>query len=143
MTRRLTSLLPGVSIVRSAFQRDEGQPSSLLEGTCADYPGEVKNGNRQSSPARTSTRAAASPPFALPCAGNHRFLGCYPLLLRRKRRCALRRIDLRFSFQVSHALERYLFLIPQLSQALFRISHSSFRVPTRQDDRASKENVLL
>jgi hypothetical protein len=70
-------------------------------------------------------------------------MGGYPLLLRRQRRFALRRVNLRFAFQVSHALERYLFLIPQLSQALFRISHSSFRVPTRQDDRASKENVLL
>jgi len=42
MIRRLTSLLSGISIVRdSAFQRDEGQPSSLLQETCADYPGEV------------------------------------------------------------------------------------------------------
>jgi len=42
MTRRLTSLLSGVSIVRdSAHQRDEGQPSSLLEETGADYPGEA------------------------------------------------------------------------------------------------------
>jgi hypothetical protein len=59
MTRRLTSLLPGVSIVHdSAYQRDEGQPSSLLEETGADSQAKSTNGNSQSSPARTSTRAA-------------------------------------------------------------------------------------
>jgi hypothetical protein len=42
MTRRLASLLSGVSIVRdSAFQQDERQPSSLLEETSAEQFGGV------------------------------------------------------------------------------------------------------
>lgn len=70
-------------------------------------------------------------------------MGGYPLLLRSKRRSPLRRMDLRFSFQVSHTVERYLFLIPQLSQALFRVSHRGFTGLACQDARALIENVLL
>jgi len=39
---RLSSVLPSLSIVRgSAYQQDEGQPSSLLEETCAEQFGRL------------------------------------------------------------------------------------------------------
>ena len=42
MIRRLNSVLPPFSIVRgSAYQQDEGQPSSLLEQTCAEQFGRL------------------------------------------------------------------------------------------------------
>lgn len=43
MIRRLNSVLPPFSIVRdSAYQQDEGQPSSLLEETCAEKFGRLR-----------------------------------------------------------------------------------------------------
>lgn len=42
MISRLTSMLPCLSIVHgSAYQQDEGQPSSLLEETCAEQFGRL------------------------------------------------------------------------------------------------------